>query len=125
EVLAWSGRAEEAIRHIKHAMRLNPQYPFYYLWTQGHAYYLTGRNGEAITTFVKLSEQNPSFMPAHAFLAVLYTEQGRDQKAAAEWAVAERLSPHQSQETLRQNLPYRNERALERLMTAMQKAGLK
>ncbi len=48
EVLAWSGRAEEAIGFIKKAMRLNPQYPFFYLWTLGHAYYLTGRTQEAI-----------------------------------------------------------------------------
>src|SRR3989442_10622358 len=41
EVLAWSGRADAAIRYIKEAMRLDPQYPFFYLWTLGHAYYLT------------------------------------------------------------------------------------
>jgi adenylate cyclase len=124
EVLAWSGRAEEAIGKIKHAMRLNPQYPFFYLWTLGHAYYLTGRNGEAVTTFQQIVEQNPSFLPAHAFLAVLYSEQGLDQKASAEWAAARRLSPQVSRENLRQNLPYRNERDLERLLTAMHKVGL-
>ncbi|PYM52128.1 MAG: hypothetical protein DME14_01575, partial [Candidatus Rokuibacteriota bacterium] len=47
EVLAWSGRADAAIRYIKEAMRLDPQYPFFYLWTLGHAYYLTGRSDEA------------------------------------------------------------------------------
>src|SRR3989449_285429 len=33
EVLAWSGRADAAIRYIKEAMRLDPQYPFFYRWT--------------------------------------------------------------------------------------------
>jgi adenylate cyclase len=124
EVLAWSGRAEEAIGKIQHAMRLNPQYPFFYLWTLGHAYYLTGRNGDASTTFRKIVEENPSFLPAHAFLAVLYSEQGLDQKANAEWAAARKLSPEVSRESLRQNLPYRNERDLDRLLTAMRKADL-
>ena len=125
EVLAWSGRAEEAIGHIKQAMRLNPQYPFFYLWTLGHAYYLTGRSAEAIATFKKLVEQNPNFLPAHGFLAVLYSEQGRDQDARAEVAAASRLSPHASLENLRQIVPYRNEKDLERFLTAMRKAGMK
>jgi adenylate cyclase len=125
EVLAWSGRAEEAIGHIKHAMRLNPQYPFYYLWTLGHAYYLAGRSADAVATFGTLVEQHPNYLPAHAFLAVLYTEQGLDQKARAEWAAAAKLSPQVSLEGLTENLPYRNEQDLERLLAAMRKVGLK
>jgi adenylate cyclase len=124
EVLAWSGRAGEAIGHIKHAMRLNPQYPFYYLWTLGHAYYLTQRNADAIRTFSALIEENANFGPAHVFLAVLYTEQGRDDKARAEWAAATNLSPHVSLDGVRQYLPYRNERDLDRLLAAMRKAGV-
>ena len=61
--------AQDAIGHIKRAMRLNPQYPFFYLWTLGHAYYLTERNTEAIATFKQLVARNPNFVPAHAFLA--------------------------------------------------------
>ncbi|HXJ83949.1 MAG TPA: adenylate/guanylate cyclase domain-containing protein [Candidatus Methylomirabilis sp.] len=124
EVLAWSGKAEEAIGHIKHAMRLNPQYPFYYLWTLGHAYYLTERNADAIATLGTLTEQNPNFLPAHAYLAVLYTEQGLDKKASAEWAAAIKLGPHVSLDTVRANLPYQNERDLERLVSALRKAGV-
>ncbi|OLB49373.1 MAG: hypothetical protein AUH99_11855, partial [Candidatus Rokubacteria bacterium 13_2_20CM_2_70_11] len=93
EVLAWSGRADEAIEDIKQAMRLDPQYPFFYLWTLGHAYYLTGRSDEAIATFRKLLARNPNFVPAHAFLAVLYGERGLEEDARSEWAAAERLSP--------------------------------
>src|SRR5206468_1837775 len=125
EVLAWSGRAEEAIGHIKRAMRLNPQYPFYYLWTLGHAYYLTGRNADAIATLRSLSEQQPNFGPAHAFLAVLYTEQGLDQKARAEWMAAANFIPHVSLDSVSRYLPYRSERDLDRLLAAMRKGGVK
>ncbi len=59
EVLAWSGRADEAIGHIKRAMRLNPQYPFYYLWTLGHAYYLTGSSADAIATLQDADRAEP------------------------------------------------------------------
>src|SRR5437867_2277371 len=125
EVLAWSGRADAAIRYIKQAMRLDPQYSFFYLWTLGHAYYLTGRSDEAIATLKKLVEQNPNFLPAHAFLSILYGEQGRDQDARAEAMAASTLSPQASLETLRQFVPYRNEKDLERFLGAMRKAGLK
>jgi adenylate cyclase len=125
EVLTWSGRAQEAIGHIKHAMRLNPQYPFFYLWTLGHAYYLTERNDAAIATFKQLVERNPNFLPAHAFLAALYSGQGRHEQARAEWAAASRLSPHTSLESLKRVLPYSNERDLARVLTAMSRVGLR
>jgi len=125
EVLTWSGRAQEAIGHIKHAMRLNPQYPFFYLWTLGHAYYLTERNDAAIATFKQLVARNPNFLPAHAFLAALYSGQGRHEQARAEWAAASRLSPHTSLENLKRVLPYSNERDLARVLTAMRQAGLR
>ena len=125
EVLTWSGRPEEAIGHIKHAMRLNPQYPFFYLWTLGHAYYLTERNDDAIDTFKQLAERNPNFVAAHAFLAALYSGQGRHAQARAEGAVVSRLSPHASLESWKRVLPYSNERDLARVLTAMSQAGLR
>src|SRR2546422_5578018 len=125
EVLAWSGRADAAIRYIKEAMRLDPQYPFFYLWTLGHAYYLTGRSDEANATLKKVVERNPNFIAAHAFLAVLYGEGGLEQEARSEWAAAARLSPQTALESLRQIVPYKNEKDLERFLGAMRKAGLK
>ena len=125
EVLAWSGRAEEAIGYIKQAIRLNPQHPFFYLWTLGHALYLTGRSDDAIATLKKVLQRNPNFVPAHAFLAVLYGEQGLEREARAEGAAASRLSPEASVENLRQIVPYKNEKDLERFLVAMRKWGLK
>src|SRR2546430_16860306 len=104
-------------------MRLNPQYPFFYLWTLGHAYYLTERSDEAIATLKKVLERNPNFGPAHAFLAVLYGERGLEDDARSEWAAAERLSPQASVESLRQRMPYKNGKALDRFLAALQKAG--
>jgi adenylate cyclase len=124
EVLAWAGRAEEALGFIEKALRLNPRYPFFYLWALGHAYYLTGRSQEAIDTFRKLLERNANFVPAHAFLAVLYAERGLEEEARAEGERALRLSPRASLEGLRQSLPYKNEKDLERFLAGMRKVGL-
>ena len=47
EVLAWAGRPEDSLRVIRQAMRLNPHYPFFYLWTLGHASYMTRQTDAA------------------------------------------------------------------------------
>lgn len=124
EVLCWAGRAEEGLRFIRQAMRLNPHYPFFYLWTLGHGYYLTGRAQDAVDAFTKIVAQNPNFVPAHAYLAVVFTETGRDQDARAAWSQAVRLSPGASLAALRQRLPYRRPADLDRFLTAVNRAGL-
>jgi adenylate cyclase len=125
EVLGWSGRAQEALGFIEKAMRLNPQHPFFYLWTLGHAYYQAGRTQEAIDTLKELLERNANFVPAHAFLAVLYGELGLEREARAEAAKASALSPRASLESLRLRLPYRDERDLDRFLAGMRKAQVK
>ncbi len=124
EVLGWAGRGEETLRFIRQAMRLNPHYPFFYLWTLGHGYYLTGRAQDAVDAFTKIVEQNPNFVPAHAYLAVVFTEMGRDQDARAAWSQAIRLSPGASLSALRQRLPYRRPADLDRFLTAVHRSGL-
>ncbi|MCI0547554.1 MAG: adenylate/guanylate cyclase domain-containing protein [Candidatus Rokubacteria bacterium] len=124
EVLAWAGRPEESIKFIRRAMRLNPHYPFYYLWTLGHASYLSRRNQDAIDAFIRITQQNPNFLPAHAYLAVLYTETGREKEARAAWARATQLSPGATVAALRERLPYRRPADLDRFLTAAYRAGL-
>jgi adenylate cyclase len=124
EILGWAGRPEESIRYIRQAMRLNPRYPFFYLWTLGHGYYLTRRTQEARDTFKKIVEQHPNFLPAHAYLAVILGELGREDAARAEWEMASRLSPGASLAVLRERLPYRRPPDLDRVLSAARKAGL-
>jgi adenylate cyclase len=125
EIQAWSGRPEESLRLIRLAMRLNPHYPFFYLWPLGHAHYLTGRRQEALDAFGRIIEQNPDFLPAHAFRAVLLIEMGRVKDAQEAWAEAGRLSPAASLPGLRERLPYRRPADLERLLVAARRAGLR
>ena len=125
DILAWSGRPEEAIKLVKKAMRLNPRYPFIYLWTLGHAYYLTEQYEEAIAALKRLLTHNPDFMPAHAYLASMYGEFGRKDKAQAEGAEVRRISPEISLESLQKRLPYKAEATLERSLNGFRKAGLK
>ncbi|HXH82282.1 MAG TPA: tetratricopeptide repeat protein, partial [Candidatus Tectomicrobia bacterium] len=124
EILGWSGRPEEGIGLIRHAMRLNPHYPYPYLWTLGHAYYLTERRLEALETFGKLVERNPDLLPAHAYRAVLLDELGRTREAREAWDRAGHLSPDVSISTLRERLPYRSATDLERFLAGARRLGM-
>jgi adenylate cyclase len=124
EILGWSGRPEESIRLIRQAMRLNPHYPFFYLWTLGHGYYLTDRRQEALETFAKLLQENPNFIPAHAYRAVLLSEVGRMKQAQEEWQQAGHLSRGVSLADLRDRIPYKRPADLERLLSAARRIGM-
>jgi adenylate cyclase len=125
EVLAWAGRPEESIKFIRQAMRLNPHYPFFYLWTLGHASYLARRTDDAVDAFSKAVQQNPNFLPAHAYLAVLFVEAGREREAREKWERLNRLSPKASLASLQERLPYRRAADLDRFLTAAHKAGMR
>ena len=105
-------------------MRLNPR-AFHYSFFLGHAYYLTGRYEEAIAVLKGFLTRTPDFLPAHVFLAAIYSELGREAEARAEGAEVLRLSPPFSLEVLRQRLAYRDPAILERHIAALRKAGLK
>src|SRR5437867_4673887 len=123
EILSWPGRADESIRLIRYAMRLNPRYLFFYLWTLGHAYFLTAQPQQALETFGKLVQQNPNFVPGQAYRAILLIELGRAQEARDAWNAASRISPGASMSDLRERLPYRRPADLDRILSAVHRAG--
>jgi tetratricopeptide (TPR) repeat protein len=125
EVLAFTGRPEEAIRAIEKAMRLNPHSPAIYLYILGRDYRLTGRYEEAIATLKKARTRDPDFLFTHVDLAGIYSELGREEEARAEAAEVLRINPHYSLEVMRQNAPYKDPAVIERWLVALRKAGLK
>ena len=125
EILGWSGRADESMRLIRQAMRLNPHYPFFYLWTLGHAYYLMERRKEALDAFSAIEKQNPNFLPAYAYRAVVMNELGRVKEAREAWGKASQISPGASIQDLRERLPYKRASDLDRFLTGMHRAGVR
>ena len=123
ETLCWSGRPEECIQAIRHAMRVNPHYPYFYDWTLGHGYYLTGQRQQALDSFARALKGNPNFLPAHAYRGVLFTELGRMNEAREEFEQASHLGTGVSMVSLRERLPYKRPADLDRLLTAAHRAG--
>jgi tetratricopeptide (TPR) repeat protein len=105
-------------------MRLNPHYPFFYLWTLGHASYLTERRQDALDAFAKLLQQNPNFIPAHAYRAVVLMELGREKEAREAWGKASVISPGASMSNIRERLPYKRPADLDRMLSAMHRLGM-
>jgi adenylate cyclase len=123
ETLCWSGKPEECIQAIRHAMRLNPHYPYFYDWTLGHGYYLTGQRQQALDSFARALKGNPNFLPAHAYRGVLFTELGRMNEAREEFEQASHLGTGVSMVSLRERLPYKRPADLDRLLAAAHRAG--
>jgi tetratricopeptide (TPR) repeat protein len=124
-ILLWAGRPKEAFGLTRKAMRLNPLYPPYYLFHLGHAHFLTSEYEEAVAAFKRVYNRNPDFWPARAYLAASYVHLGQIEKAQAEVAKLEGLSPDLSLEVWRERLPYKDRTALEHLLDPLQKAGMK
>jgi len=124
-LLNFAGRPKEAIGSLEKAMRLNPHYPYWYLYHLGVAYTFTRRIEEATAAFKRVLAHNPNFLPAHTFLAAIYSALGREQEAQAEAAAVLRISPNFSLEVQRQMLPVTDQAGAELFFDLLRKAGLK
>jgi adenylate cyclase len=124
DIYNFSGKPENSPSLVEKAMRLNPQYPNWYLWDLGHAYYLLRQYEEAIATFKRALTRNPDFIPAHGFLAIIHGETGSSEAARTAGETLQKLGPGFSLATLQQRLPYKDPAVLERVLHAAHKAGL-
>jgi len=118
--LNLAGRPKETITNAEQGLRLSPRTEDYPP-VLAQAYVLTGRYEEAIATCQKMT-----YHPyAHLYLALAYSELGREEEARAEAAKILQLNPNFSLEALRPRLPYKDPAVLERQLAAWRKAGLK
>jgi adenylate cyclase len=124
DILTWAGRPEEAIRLIKKAMRLNPRYPSHYLWNLGHAYYIAERYREAIDALRRLLIHKPGFLPAHIYLAAMYSELGQEERAKLEVEKIWKIEPGISSDLFRERVPYKDQAVLARLFDSLRQAGI-
>ena len=77
--MVLSGRADEGIELCIEAIGFSRNYPEWYLWELGAAYFYAERFDDAIETFSKMSEQNTDI---RIYLAASYGIRGRLEEAA-------------------------------------------
>lgn len=81
------GRAEDGLRSVETAMRLNPRYPFWYLFMRGMTRYVVEDYETAIADFEVAAERSPTAPFVRWWLAAAYAQAGRLEDA--EWQVDE------------------------------------
>jgi adenylate cyclase len=128
QTLHYAGRFEEAIEHIKKAMRLSPYYPAWYLMFLADSYFMVGRYDESIAANKQLLERArrgewPIYTP-HLTFAANYVLLGREEEARFHAAEALRANPSFSLEVLQSRHPYKNPADMERWLSALRKAGI-
>jgi len=125
QVLNFSGRPEEAVKMAEKAFRLNPVGPssYYYIWS-AHSYRLTGRYGDAVRMCKELLARWPNNVFAHAALAAIYAEWGRDEDAHAAAQDLLRIAPKFSAQRYVRVLPYKDPALNARVLENLRKAGV-
>ncbi len=117
----YLGRADESIRRIEKAMRLNPFYPDWYLRLLAFAYFCIGNFTKAIDVVHKARQPHPGLLRLQAAAHIML-----DQREQAEAARAEmmKLEPWFTIATLRKGLPFKDPAFGEPYFAALRKAGL-
>ena len=123
-VLAYSGKSEEAKGEIEKAFRLNPKPQAVFFSCQGIVYLQAGMYEEAISANQNGLSIEPNHIKIHYRLAACYSLIGRDDEARAEITALLKLSPKLSAGYLSKVLPYKNKADLDRIISALRKAGL-
>jgi adenylate cyclase len=123
--LVYACMPEEGIRELQKAIRLNPLPPTYYFFKLGRAYRMTGQYDEAISAFKKALHGSPNSLGAWIGLASTYSLLGQEEEAREAAAKVLKIHPKFSSERFIYSLPFKNQSENERVIDALQKAGLK
>jgi len=124
-ILNWSGTPVEGKQNIEKAMRLNPYYPYYYLFYLGQSFYLLSENERAIELMNRVITRAPTFLPVRRHLAVLFGEQGEITKAKAQAKEILRIFPGSSIQDSRARCLYRWEpKLIKRFLGGLRRAGI-
>ncbi|HSV24612.1 MAG TPA: tetratricopeptide repeat protein [Xanthobacteraceae bacterium] len=119
--LLWSGDIEAAIQTLETAEQLDPKLSTEDLFNLGAAYFLVGRNQEAVRRFERTIARNDSTAFIHAMLAAIHAEAGRQDELARERAELRRLDPFFDLTTF--GSLFRNPEHRKKIVSALRQAG--
>lgn len=127
-LLAWTlnyaGRPVDALSALNKAMDLNPRPPASYLEILGEIRFAQGRYEESASTFEQVLDINPGYSRARMWGTAAFALAGFGEKA--EWETAELLatSPDFALDRLEFAFPFKDPRALDKVLDGLKKAGL-
>ena len=120
----YAGQLHESLSAIHKAKRLNPRYPFVYLWIEGHAHFLLGNHEKSIAIVKEVLDRNPTFEIARLTLIATYGHLGMEDEAS--WEIDELLTlrPGYSLSTARQEALHNRPEDLEKFIEGLRRAGI-
>jgi adenylate cyclase len=125
DTLVRSGKPQQAIGFAEKAERLDPHYRVGWEQVRGAAYVVMGRYADAMPIFKAFFVLQPYGVWEHVWLAIAYTELGREQEARAEIVEILRISPQFSLKAEKERLALQDQALEERYINDLRKAGLK
>jgi adenylate cyclase len=123
--LRWAGRCAEAIPILQKTMRLSPIPPYLCLQILVWCYLHTGQYEEAIALSKRILQKEPNQLPTQVSLTAALIQAGKEDEARAEAAKVLRIDPKFSVESYARRLPYKDQKVIDDLASALRKAGLK
>ncbi len=123
QVLASVGKQDEAIAHLKQAIRLDPFPEYYYFVSLGRSYRMMGQYEEALSEIKKAHLISPDNFITNLNLAAIYALLDRQKEAEAAAKKALEIDPKFSVERASEAWPYKNQADRKLFADALVKAG--
>ena len=124
-ILNFTGDPEAGLEEMELAMRLNPNYPHWYLAGIGRAYFLLlERYEEAIPYLERLVNAGEEVLTFRSLLAASYMAAGQKDRAHAEISTLLESYPGLDCKFILSRAPLRDEKAAARYKDLLRTAGL-
>jgi len=120
--LLFSSALEDAIKASETAIRFDPNLDVRRFWDLGTAYFLAGRNADAVRVMEQTVAREPDWGDAYVILAAAYSEAGRPENAARAAAAVRKLDPFFDIDSF--GGLFRNPEHRTKIVSALSKAGL-
>ena len=120
----YRGDADQGMKMIRQAMRLNPDYPAQYISVLGQAYYYQGDFENAAAVFRDAVDKNFSLLTAHIMLTATLSQLGLQDEASWSAGQLRTISPGFIMTDVARIFPVKNEEKLQAIFEQLRLAGL-
>ncbi|MBT8120557.1 MAG: winged helix-turn-helix domain-containing protein [Gammaproteobacteria bacterium] len=120
----YGGDADQGMKMIRQAMRLNPDYPARYISVLGQAYYYQDDFENAAAVFRDAVDKNFSLLTAHIMLTAALSQLGQQDEASWSAGQLRTISPEFSMSDVARVFPIEDKDDLQAIHEQLRQAGL-